>query len=611
MRNIVLHIHIFLAVALIALVSAGCRDRHAAELLARADAVMETAPDSARVLLDSIEPSGLGGADVALYAVLDAQARHKLDLAAPSDSLLTIAVDRYTSYGPDSLLMKALFYRAVGYQQAGDIKQAAADATGSWEVADESENHYWIAKSAELVADLANDISNYKEELHWRQLAAENYRLAGINYNYLTSMCDVATAYLNLHHAERALAIDDSLRMTISDFPNDTDLRIYHAYTSLFIQNHYGSIARADTLYQFLSQQDSTFHMYPYVGLIKANILLHSCRYQESRALLDTLEKTLCSRQERSMLHMLYYQLAKETDDIVIIKRMVDSLLNDQNILISHALSQPVTTSQRDYFHMQAHSYKEDRQKAETRGWWIFGIAVSLLIGSGTLYLVWIQRNKQKLNEKIRQVIAVSSQLETSNKERKEIESELEGLRKTHTEMEEELSQISQRGTEEAYLNNSLRRNLREQERHIGRLTKKLDTTSLRLMDVYTDKWATINMLCTQFNSGDSKNAVIIMANISRELEKMKTNDFYRGLESDINRNMDGLMSRFRTQCAGLPEDMVKIAMLFFAGFSSSAVALLSGISQRTVSNRKKRILQAITTLDPDNKKLFISRFLR
>ena len=101
------------------------------------------------------------------------------------------------------------------------------------------------------------------------------------------------------------------------------------------------------------------------------------------------------------------------------------------------------------------------------------------------------------------------------------------------------------------------------------------------------------------------------MANISRELEKMKTNDFYRGLESDINRNMDGLMSRFRTQCAGLPEDMVKIAMLFFAGFSSSAVALLSSISQRTVSNRKKRILQAITTLDPDNKKLFISRFLR
>ena len=40
MRNIVLHIHIFLTVALIALVSVGCRDRHAAELLARADAVM-------------------------------------------------------------------------------------------------------------------------------------------------------------------------------------------------------------------------------------------------------------------------------------------------------------------------------------------------------------------------------------------------------------------------------------------------------------------------------------------------------------------------------------------------------------------------------------------
>ena len=76
MRNIVLHIHIFLAVALIALVSGGCRDRHAAELLVRADSVMEESPDSARTFLADIDSTRLRGADLALYAVLDAQSRH-------------------------------------------------------------------------------------------------------------------------------------------------------------------------------------------------------------------------------------------------------------------------------------------------------------------------------------------------------------------------------------------------------------------------------------------------------------------------------------------------------------------------------------------------------
>ena len=607
MRNIVLHIHIFFAVALIALVFAGCRDRHAAELLARADAVMETAPDSARVLLDSIEPSGLGAADVALYAVLDAQSRHKLDLPAPSDSLLTLAVDHYIAHGPDSLLMKALFYRAVGYQQRGDIKQAAADATGSWEVADESENHYWIAKSAELVADLANDISNYKEELHWRQLAALHYGLAGKLYNHITAICDMSSTHLNLHHDARALALDDSIRRILMELPEDMELQLYHANTSLFIQNQYGSISDADSLYQFLINNDEIVKDDPHISLVKANILLHEGHLEECHALLDSLGSNLHSIQERSMLHAIYYDMAKKSGNSTFLEKMTDSLLHDQNILISLALEQPVTTSQRDYFHIQAHSYKDGRQKAETNGRRILVLAFVVVVTGSICHIIRIRRNKRKLEEKIQQIMTVTGELENEINERKGIEAELEGMRKLHAEMAEELTLITKLRIEDGDLINSLNDKLKVQQKHVCKLTKKLDATSMRLKYVYTEKWSTINLLCTQFKACDGKNASIVMANIFKELDNMKSNEFYRTLESDINMNMGGLMSKFRTRCDGWREDLVRIAMLFFAGFSPTAVALLTDLTPRTIYNRKKAIIQKITLLDSLDKDLFLS----
>ncbi|MDE7509644.1 MAG: hypothetical protein K2M62_05925, partial [Muribaculaceae bacterium] len=131
---------IYLNLLIIALfiLAGGCRDRHAEELLVRADSVMEETPDSARTLLAGIDSTCLRGADLALYAVLDAQSRNKLNMEAPSDSLLNIAVDHYIAHGPDSLLMKALFDRAGGYKQAEATQKSAMDALFGWGVAAET-----------------------------------------------------------------------------------------------------------------------------------------------------------------------------------------------------------------------------------------------------------------------------------------------------------------------------------------------------------------------------------------------------------------------------------------------------------------------------------------
>ena len=612
MKRLLTRLTIFpiLSSIVLMLLFAACHDPHTSEILTRADRLMESAPDSAYSLLRSIDSTRLRRADAPLYAVLDAQAHHKLDLTPPSDSLLDIAVEHYTAHGPDSLLMKALFYRAVGYNHAGNINNASIDATSAWEVAEEIDNHYWIAKSAELVADIANSITNFQEELKWRQIAAHHYKLANKDYNHICALCDVASIHLNLHHAERALSMDDSIRIALMQCPQDTELQLYHAYTSMYIQNHYGSIDRTDTLYNFLLKNDSWIVDKPSVMLIKTNLLLHSGKYKECLSLLDTLSNLLHSPQEKSMLHEMYYQVAKKTSDLQLTWRMVDSLLKDQNIIISQALDQPLTTSQRDYFHTRAHSYKEARAKAVARGWCIFGLASTIIIGGLLMYRIKIRNNKKILDEKIQQIKTVNNELKTEIDNKKAIESELNVLKTLQQRILDELAEASQRGMENAELITSLKGKLREHEGHINRLTKRLASTTIRLKDVYVDKWRAINILCSQLKDHDNKNSSIVICNITKELEKMKTKEFYRSLENELNVCMDGVITKFRTQCE-LGEDEVKLSILLFAGFSPIAVSLLTDISQRTVYNKRRRIIEEIERQNPVDKTLFISCLIR
>lgn len=66
------------------------------QLLLCADSLMETYPDSALSILESITyPQKMPRADRALYALLLTQARHKNYIALEDDSLIKTAVDYY------------------------------------------------------------------------------------------------------------------------------------------------------------------------------------------------------------------------------------------------------------------------------------------------------------------------------------------------------------------------------------------------------------------------------------------------------------------------------------------------------------------------------------
>lgn len=97
-------------------------------LLLCADSLMETCPDSALSILESITyPQKMPRADRALYALLLTQARHKNYIALEDDSLIKSAVDYYGDKKKSLRAAKAHYYWGATYSEMGYISFAVEE----------------------------------------------------------------------------------------------------------------------------------------------------------------------------------------------------------------------------------------------------------------------------------------------------------------------------------------------------------------------------------------------------------------------------------------------------------------------------------------------------
>ena len=118
MRDFANKIYVVLLSCLILFAATSCRHSSpAGSLLASADAVMHTYPDSALRLLKQVShPEKLSGEQQALYALLFTQASYKNGITVESDSLISIAC-YYYSASPDSIRKAwSCFYAAQVYR---------------------------------------------------------------------------------------------------------------------------------------------------------------------------------------------------------------------------------------------------------------------------------------------------------------------------------------------------------------------------------------------------------------------------------------------------------------------------------------------------------------
>lgn len=140
------------------------------QLLLCADSLMETYPDSALSILESITyPQKMPRADRALYALLLTQARHKNYIALEDDSLIKTAVNYYGDKKKSLRAAKAHYYWGAIYSEKGYASFAVEEYLTAIRL---------MPVRNEFLAMIYDNLAECYEEDRLYNVAIENYRAA-------------------------------------------------------------------------------------------------------------------------------------------------------------------------------------------------------------------------------------------------------------------------------------------------------------------------------------------------------------------------------------------------------------------------------------------------
>ena len=87
--------------------------------------------------------------------LLVTQAKVKTDIFIPNDSLISIAVEHFSKDKHSNEYMRAAFYEGfvLNYYN-NQTSRAVVYAMQAYEIAKQTNNFYWLAKSAEMLEDI-------------------------------------------------------------------------------------------------------------------------------------------------------------------------------------------------------------------------------------------------------------------------------------------------------------------------------------------------------------------------------------------------------------------------------------------------------------------------
>ena len=555
-------IALFTVIALLICTMGAC-DRPESRRLQRAEAVMESAPDSALAILDSIDTATLTRAsDRALYALLLTQGRIKTYEVLTDDSLISTAVRYYEDHGPDSNLMKSLFYQGEILSNNREFSKAIIPSMRAREMAISADNPYWHAKASELIGDMLNQTFYYSEAIVYSRESASLYEKVNKVANHRFALCDVAIDYSNIGAHKRSLEIIDSIRQIALQNPSDSNL-VYYTNSIIFANYYHAkdfrkAIAAYDSLLNspsrsFISQND---HIWGAISKMEEGDMTD----------IDSLVKLIndnrleiddCYKYE--ILSRYYFA----SGDYRKSKLYTDSAMFSQDTVVVNMLRQSEITSQRDFF-----SLNEDlaRSKAERLSTAIIVGAVFFPLVIVALIVFYVQRMKiknMKVEQSMNEIYLLTTDLTSKNEDIRNLQ-----------------SRIRQQGS-----------NLQSE-----------------IESAFKNNWSILNTLCRQYvqmeESGASGDRLV--KEVFDQVSQMRKPEKLDWIRNSVDRYKNGIIARLRQQCPFLKESDITFISLLYAGFSAKVICFFLEMGNKNFYAKRSRLTERIRESDAKDKEEFI-----
>ncbi|MCM1518776.1 MAG: hypothetical protein NC117_09060 [Pseudoflavonifractor sp.] len=558
MRNILMILTLVMSMS-------GCMTDNGVDgILTEVESCMDTAPDSALRLLESIDRDGVGdGAVGARYALLYSQALDKNYVDVRDDSLITIAVRYYQAWGDKRHTMLSCYYRARILYNSADYTHAIYSILESEQLARQLNDTYYQARTNEVLADIYASTYNLPQEIKYRSIASSLYKNIGYKDNYLYSMVALSRAYANNDSYDKALNLLDSLNTDIRDTRDSVLIAsLIKSYILVYLyrgDDRLGDYDRAKLEYDELQKYHEyyKYNNYDYSNLANIYIekgYLDSAQYTINRA----MDNRVDMYNDVSVKHSQYL-LAKNNGDFVIALRLHEELFEKTDSFVRTILEQTAATAHKDFYKRESDMALLKAQNLKIYLIFCGIIAVIVLV---SLYVIY----REKLKRKNMEIDNIMNEIQTRRQNIELLSSEID--------------------------------NQKMQSAQLSRLVKEL----------FSDKFTTINQLCDEyFEKKDSdKIKYTIYSKVKSEILKLSNPDEIKKLEKAVNDCKDNIALKLRSQFPDMKEADLTFLILVFSGLSQRAICLIMDIKLGNYYNKRQRLRCKIIESTAKDKYIFL-----
>ena len=527
------------------------------------DSIIELQPDSALVLLQSIESSELTSSGLqARHALLTTQARVKTDRLTTADTAALPLLDFYRDNGNDFDRMRAAFYKAVIYSTQNNYRKQIFNLCEAKTLAEKLNNNYWLAKIFELEADIFQNNFNYKDVVELRRSAIENYRKAEKQRNVDFAYMDLAYSLHSVNQNDTAFYIID--RMINKAYnASDTVMEFY----GLTIKSHMcintGKYNEADSIRrrQYSLKGDSLPACFD--DLYLDSFIELFCKGDMNGRLLVEVRNSLSSKVDSARYYYLLTNLYFKRGDFDRSRSAVDSLLTVNAAVVNEVLHQSVVSEQLNYSNLLI---SEARNKNKLL---MIIIVFAIIITISTiLYLHHLKAIRIKKDNLISIISGELAEHEANIKKQQLKYDLLFGQLKQETEN-------SDSGMDNAAS------------------TDGADYT--RIFELYSNQWGAISNICTTYlNTTDKTEKNSGYKKVTRLLAELGAAKNLDELVGGINRAHAYILDDIRSIDKSISANDIYMFALTSTGASIRIISIILNSNQSTLYNRRDRIVAKI-----------------
>lgn len=531
-------------------VSAGCSSWRVDNTLTDVETYIMERPDSALMVLDSIDRTLLKtDRHKAHHALLHAMALDKNYIDVDDDSLASIAVRYYSKKGPEKYEARSLYYLGLSYYYAQDYKKAILEFTKAEKVAERSDSLY-LGMTKDIKATIYSATHNDSEALRLLKEAYDIYLELSLHQYINNTELRLANLYCNNDDFLKA----DSLYINlISSEKVDDFIKNSATKNKAFITiSHYNKdYDKAAFLYdRLVNDSDASILTYKDYWAY-AYSLNQVGRKEEAQSLVSQLKSVDSSGTADYWMYLIEKSRGNSENALKYLEHTTTK--TDKEVM--KALQQSLALTQRDYYESE---FINAEFKARNRQLIAISVGVSSVLI--LVLLLW----------------SVSVYVRRQREEK------------------------------EYYLNyaNEIRRQLEA--------AKKEDYPQLqrKYLEIYKSKFEMIGSLYEEYvlYRGKKNAEHAIYSKVSEIINAfIGDNANQHQLESVLDDSLDGIVSTLRKEMPRLKDIDYSIFCYMIIGFDATTISHLLNISTNVVYIRKSRMRQHIEDVAPKHKDQFLN----